>query len=222
MTAPVFNSSVNYTNQLLFPRELYPPIDIPPEVVVYDGIAKTRADMVNMATERRNRYQYLPNSSDRMLVLPVGYTLSDLAVRFEDIDRQWDCRNQRWYFCGGRIKLELTLGIYITREAINKPGCWAMILEHEMRHVMDELDIVHNFLPQTLASSPRTRGFLQGAILDDDFDRVIRGSGAGEGSEFEQNIQRFVWVIESSNRATALHNRRTQDGPAISACLGAP
>lgn len=222
MGTPVFASQVNWVNQLLLPRALYPAISVPPAMTVYDAIPKTMAEMVTISIDRRNRYAYQTESNYSHFSFPAGYTRSDLAVRFENLAQQWQCRDGSWTFCGGRIRLELTLAVYADNRAAHKPRCWAMILEHELLHAHDEIDIAKNFLPRTLSVSPIVRGFLGQPIRDAEFNETIRGSGSGEGSLFERRIQSIVWIPESSRRAAQLHAQQPGDGPAIQQCISAP
>ncbi len=222
MGAAIFVGQVNFVNQLLLPRGLYPEINVPSDVTVYDAIPKTLAEMVTISIDRRNQYAYTTESNYNGFSFPAGYTRSDLSVRFADFDRQWQCTNGQWRYLGGRIELNLSLAVYADRRAESKPRCWAMILEHELLHARDEIEIVKNYLPNTLNNSPIVRGFLQQPTSAADFDRAIRGTGAGAGSEFEQRIQRIIWVPESSRRAAQLHLQRPGDGDAIRDCINAP
>jgi len=219
---PIFSGQVNWVNQLLLPRALYPTINVPSNMTVYDAIPKTMAEMITISIDRRNRYAYQTESNYDRMSFPAGYTRSDLAVRFENFAQQWQCQDGNWTFCGGRIRLELTLAVYADNRAAHKPRCWALILEHELLHAHDEIDIATHFLPQTLSVSPIIRGFLGQPIRDAEFNDTIRGIGSGAGSLFERRIQRSIWIPESSRRASQLHARRPGDGPAIQQCISSP
>lgn len=222
MGTATFIGQVNFVNQLLLPRALYPEINVPPDVTVYDAISKTMAEMITISIDRRRQYAYSTESNYARISFPAGYTRSDLAVRFANFDQQWQCVGGNWTYRGGCIQLDLTLAVYADQRAESKPRCWALILEHELMHARDEIDIVKNYLPSTLSSSPIVRGFLGQPIPDREFNATIRGRRAGEGSLFEQRIQQSIWVPESSRRASQLHQRRPGDGQAILDCINAP
>ncbi len=218
MAIATFIGNVTFGNQLMFPRELYPAISVPPGVTPYDAIAKTMAEMVTISTDRNRRYDYR-SAVSAGIGIPAGFTLSDLSVRFLHFGQQWRRTGDNWTYCGGTINLNLTLTVYADSRTVNKARCWALILEHELLHVADEIEIVKNHLPRTLSQSPMIRGFLQQPIANSDFQRDIRGTGSGEGSVFEQRIQRSIWVPESSARAARLHQQRPGDGTAIRDCI---
>lgn len=215
----IFFGRVRYRNQLLLPRGLYPPITVPTGVPVYHPLAASMADMIRIATERRRKYDYVVDLTDALSRFPAGYTHSDLAVRFVDFDRQWRRDGSSWRYQGGRICLDLTVAIYADDRASDRPRCLMLILEHELLHVADEIDIVTNWLPQAVARAKFLPGHFQVPIPDREFDARIRGSGAGEGSEFERIIQRSLWIPESSRRAAKLHADHPEDGKKIKECL---
>jgi hypothetical protein len=220
MPNATFVSKVNFVNQLLFPTSLYPSINIPAGVPPYDAIPKSLAEIATIAAERNRRYNY-QRGIGAGLGIAAGFTRSDLTVRFENMSRQWQCDERRnWIFLGGSIQLELTLGIYADERASGS-SCWGMILEHELLHVRDEIDIVRNFLPNNLSQSAMIRGFLNQPTPDSSFNADIRGTGSGGGSTFEQRIQSAIWIQESSRRASQVHHQRPGDTTAISNCLEA-
>ncbi len=226
MSVPSVNGAVlfgrvQFKNQLLFPRGLYPPIQVPVGITVYDAMSASMADMINLGTQRRRRYQYHEDMQDILYRFPAGYTYSDLAVRFIDFDRQWQRDGSFWRYRGGRICLDVTIAVYADERAANKPRCWAMILEHELLHAADEVNIAKDFLPRAAARAPFVRSEFQVPIPDREFQARIRGDGSGEGSEFEQRIQRSLWIPESSKRAKQVHDNRPDDGQAIRNCIAA-
>ena len=176
----------------------------------------TRANMVNIALERRTRYGYLTEAS---IATPVGYTLSDLSIRFDNLNNQWQLASGRYHYQGGVIYLELQLTVYVTEEAESKPRCGNLILAHEMSHVRDEQVIVNVDLPARLLTHPAIMSDFKAPINVGDFGRRIRGSGDGSGSELEQSIQRIVWIYMSSDKASELHREHPRHGAEVLSCL---
>lgn len=214
-----FTGRVRYTNQLLLPTGLYPPFEAPATVPTWDAIPASLADMVTLSIDRRRTYGYQVDTQGLLSSFPAGYTRTDVSVRFDDFGRQWTQGPRGWRFGGGRIVMDLTIAIYADERALDKPRCWTLILEHELKHAADEVDIVTRWLPLRAPNVPFLRSDLTTTIPDAEFDRRIRGRGDGRGSEFEQWLQRYVWVPESSRRADELHRQHPGDGEAIRACI---
>ena len=215
MSIPHFSGVVRYTNELLLPRELYPPIEAPDNVTVRAPFLVSMADMVRQAIARRNRYGY----ATRGMIegAPAGFTRSDLTMRFVNFDRQWRHDPPRWHYLGGQIRIELTLGVYVDARTRDRPNCLSMIMSHELMHVADEIDIVENWLP---VHAPIELGARLSILSESTFETAIRGRGDGEGSTLERALQ-TLWVNESSRRANALHARRPEDGRNIADCISA-
>lgn len=176
------------------------------------------ADMITLAIERRERYEY-ETRVNNLAEMPAGYTLSDLNIRFSSLTRQWRLDGNNYRFTGGTVFLELVITIYVTTEAINKPRCRGLIMDHEMQHVNDEDTLITQTLPQRLPRVPFVNSDFTTAIPEREFGRRIRGSGEGRGSDLERMIQRFVWIPASSNLATILHNEHPEHGVEIQQCL---
>jgi hypothetical protein len=215
MSIPHFFGVVRYSNQLLLPRGLYPPIDAPEDVPVWAPFMVSMAEMVTEAIDRRNRYGYATRAS--LDSFPSGYTRSDLTLRFVNFSRQWRSEASRWHYQGGQICLELTLGVFADERAEDRPQCLSMILTHELKHVADEIDIVTNWLPRRAPIELRSRFAPLGQNA---FERAMRGRGDGRGSNLERAVQ-GMWIEESSRRAQALHSQRPEDGARIRDCINA-
>jgi hypothetical protein len=218
----IFFGRVRYKNQILLPRGLYPPISVPPGVVAYHPFAASMADMIRLGTERRRKYDYTVDLTDALSRFPAGYTHTDLAVRFVNFDRQWRRDGSFWRYQGGQVCLDLTVAVYADERASDRPRCLMLILEHELLHVADEIDIVTNWLPHAVARARFIPGHFQIPIRDDEFNSQLRGPGQGEGSGFERIIQRSLWIPESSRRAARLHAEHPEDGKKIKECMDQP
>ncbi|MGH8502239.1 MAG: hypothetical protein ACREVE_07145 [Gammaproteobacteria bacterium] len=215
----VFCGNVHYRNEVLFARGLYPPIEVPPGITPRQPFFASMADMIGLATQRRRKYEYNVDLSDSLSHFPAGYTHSDLAVRFLDFDRQWQRAGSSWRYQGGRICLDVTIGVYADERSRERPRCLSLILQHELLHVADEVEIAMEYLPWTAAQAPFIRSHFQVPIPDREFEARVRGSGGGEGSEFERLIQRSLWIPESSRRASQAHSDNPDDGRVIANCL---
>ena len=178
----------------------------------------TPANMVNIAIQRRERYQY---ETEATLAIPAGYTLSDLTIRIDDLNSQWRLSSGQYRYRGGIIYLDLQITVYVTDQAREKQRCRDLIMEHEMLHVNDEREIIMTALPERLLTHPAIMSDFRAPINERDFNSRIRGSGDGRGSLLEQSIQRIVWVYMSSNKAAELHGAHPQHGVDVGACLQA-
>ena len=116
----VFFGRVQFRNQLLFPRGLYPPIQVPTGITVYDAMSASMADMINLGTQRRRKHQYREDMTNILYRFPAGYTYSDLAVRFIDFDRQWQRDGSFWRYRGGRICLDVTIAVYADHQCCRR------------------------------------------------------------------------------------------------------
>lgn len=176
------------------------------------------ADMIRIANARRDRYQY-QTVVNNLTAMPAGYTLSDLGVRFSNLNQQWQRSGNNYRFLGGVIFLDLEITLYVTDQARDKPRCRDLIMRHEMMHVADEQRLVNHTLPQSLPTLPYINSDFRTPIAERIFNRRIRGTGEGHGSELEQAIQRNVWVISSSRLASELHSDHPEHGEEILRCL---
>lgn len=176
------------------------------------------AEMIRISLARRDRHHY--QTAVSLGARPAGYTLSNLRIRFANLNEQWRRSANAYHFVGGTIFLDLDITVYVTEEVRNKPRCRDLIMSHEMMHVDDESTIVTHTLPARLPALPYISSDFRAPIVERDFNRRIRGSGDGHGSELEQAIQRNVWVHLSSNQAAELHRNHPGHGEEIRRCLG--
>jgi hypothetical protein len=109
-----------------------------------------------------------------------GLTVArDFAVSFQNPARQWRkyLRNNAppvWQFQGGVVYIDITIDIFILEGDRPSPGdalsgrIFAIIMEHELLHVLDEIDIVTTFLPARLAQDGKVRRYLSDAMPVDE------------------------------------------------------
>lgn len=202
-TGPAFSGRVRITNRL--------------GATGYIPEYETSANMIRIAIARRDRYQY--QTTVNLGAMSAGYTLSNLSIRFANINQQWQRDRHAYRFTRGVIFLDLDITVYVTDEARDKPRCRDLIMRHEMMHVDHERTIVTRTLPDLLPTLPYVYSDFTSPIPARDFDRRIRGNGDGHESELEQVIQRNVGVGLSSNMANALHRDHPEHGEEIRRCL---
>lgn len=146
------------------------------------------------------------------LALVNGMVTNDLQVRFNNIVRQWRCTPVggpasrqgpgQFQFQGGDVHLDLSLGIYILNT--NKPNLqddlsidiFAAVYSHELLHVLDEIDIVRNWLPRQLLSEPTIDRYLVQA------QPYTYGRQSQPIAQVEQEFRAYI----QNTLQTAVHN----------------
>lgn len=217
---PTFVGRVTWQNPLLLPAELYPPMSVPPGVAPHFPFLVPLAEIVRRSQARRDRYGYSVDLTNALSRFPAGYTDTSLRLSFPDLKRQWRREGREWLFDGGQILLTLEVGVYADERAGDRDEALVRILEHELLHVRDEIELVQQWLPARALRTPFVTSHFRAPIPEAEFQRRICGSGDGSGSELEQLIQRSLWIPESSSRARVLHEQRPEDGERIRQLLG--
>jgi hypothetical protein len=220
--SPTFSARVVYQNPDLLPREELRGITVPQGVEARRPFFRDLAGIVLVKQARGRRFEY--TNQDTLGAFAVGYTDTDLAVCFADLGAAWRRDGDFWRFAGGQVVLTLSIGVYVDERA-NARGrrrCVDLILTHEFLHVRDEIDIVTNWLPTAALADAFVRANLSASarVPASDFDDRIRGSGDGRGSALERRLRRELYIVESSDRAAALHRSRPQDMRTIGRCMG--
>lgn len=184
-----FEPRVQYRNELLLPLGLYPPIRVPPGVSVRAPFFVSAQEMFRLAPSRT-------------ITVVGGLTKAEFSIRFPDSAQWRQVRSGgaalRWQFQGGVVHLDVTLALYVAEGFQRDARVFATIMEHELLHVYDEIDLVTRYMPAQALNDQYTQRYLvQGREVDDSmFQRWFRGAG------FEQWIRDGIWVPE--------HNRRAQ------------
>lgn len=220
---PAFGTRIVYQNPDALPREQRRGVSVPQGVEARRPIFRSLAGIVLVKQARAQRFDY--TSQDTLATFAVGYTDTDLAVSFADFARAWRRDGEFWRFCGGQVQMTLSIGVYVDERAnaAARRPCVDMILTHELLHVRDEIDIVTtNWLPTAALADAFVRANLSSAarVPAAHFDEWIRGSGDGRGSAFERRLRHNLYIVESSDRAAALHRSRPQDMRNIGRCMG--
>lgn len=154
-TGNLFIGRVRFANELLTPHTLYG-IQLP------QGLDIMPFPIFLPAAEL---FQRCPNRSMGTNVGVVGGCVkSEFSVEFEDINRQWRIergRRNRRTFIQGPIFLNLRLTLYLREDydpRVNPPygrQYFQVVMEHEALHVLDETDIINNWLPRNITGNVR-------------------------------------------------------------------
>lgn len=119
-------------------------------------------DYATMSTLKRSGTALAQGESGE-LGSTKGLVTADLRIRFENPQAQWKSKPVNstgkgpveFTFLGGKIHLELDLGIYVLKEFMPKRGdrisekVFAVIYGHELLHVGDYLEMIGKwFLPE--------------------------------------------------------------------------
>lgn len=148
-----------------------------------------------------------------------GLTKAEFSLRFDDIDRQWTREtsggNSAWVFQGGDVYFEVAIEVFVLEgdrpdpdDAVSEQ-IFAVIVEHELLHVTDAIDIVSDWMPPRAYADRMVKRYLADAqpVQDRMFRAWFRSN------QFEQWLEVGLWARE--------HNRRDalRDAPAEYAAL---
>jgi hypothetical protein len=210
-------------NDLLLPAKLFD-ISVPRGVDAFDVRSPNIVDVAEMI-------RLAPNSkasSSGQLAMVNGLVTAKLTISFADPKKQWrktplSLRSQsphgpwQFEFTGGDVFLDLDLAIYVAKSVDYDPKddlsvqIFALIYEHELLHVLDEIDIVTRWLPAHVLAEPAVERHL--------VQRKPYVYGTASSTAMEQDFAEFLakiivdnmnyfWVTEKNRRA------RLRDDPA--------
>jgi hypothetical protein len=211
-------------NPLLLPASLFG-ISVPSGINGIHVRSPNYVDVPRMQQALRSGVR----SPGRGLGIVNGLVTADIRVCFADITRQWrrlpaaggqsathgPCQFQ---FSGGEVFLDLTFGIYIlntckpvARDPISVQ-IFALVYEHELLHVLDEINVLKNWLPSRVTSESMVSRYLVNA------NPFTYGTPRQRIAQVEENFRNHIqsrlqggisamWARE--------HNRRTgrRDAP---------
>lgn len=160
-----FVPKVEYMNDLLIPLSLYP------RIVVPEGVsARWPAELDSARFGVMLRSQPAPLASSGSSSLGVkAFTKAYFFLRFPDFATQWAPSGQSGrQFTGGDVEMCIAIKVFILdSRAPDAPGgdscslaAFALILEHEYKHVKDHIDIIRNHMPQLARSNAQVRRWL--------------------------------------------------------------
>ena len=164
------------------------------------------------------------------LKMTNGLVTADLKVRFANPLSQWrrtslSTANDpnrgpfQYRFAGGDVFLDLFLGIYLLKSVEYDPDddlsvqIFARLYEHELLHVVDEVELVNNWLIPHLNSDPDVARYLVRG------EPYVYGTPSMVATQIDSDFQTFigntiqvaifnVWATESNRR------EKLRDAPA--------
>jgi hypothetical protein len=158
-----FVPKVEYLNDLLIPLGLYPRIRVP------EGVSARwprAVDAARLALILRSQPAPLASSGSASLGVK-GLTRPYFFLRFPDFASQWVRSGAGYRFTGGDVEMCIAIKIYVLDSRMpNAPGgdaCseagFALIMEHEYKHVKDNIDVIH-YMSRRALSKPHVRRWL--------------------------------------------------------------
>lgn len=195
-------------NELLLPAELFG-VQVPPGLDEFYVRAPNFVDVPGM--NRVSGSGTARAGAGGQLAIVNGLVTNNLQVRFVNMAKQWRCTPLggpssrqgpgQFQFQGGAIYLDLSLGIYILNP--NKPkedqisvDIFATIYSHELLHVLDETDVVKNWLPLQLVTEPTILRFLVQA------QTYVYGTQSQPIAQVEREFHTYI----QNSIQTAVHN----------------
>ncbi|MCK5439966.1 MAG: hypothetical protein KAI97_08475 [Gemmatimonadetes bacterium] len=143
-----------------------------------------------------------------------GLTKAHFSLRFSDVGRQWrrvEMGHSRaaWVFQGGDIFFDICIDVFVLEgdrpqgnDSISRQ-IFAVIMQHELEHVADEIDIIRRWMPPRAYRDRMVRSYLADArpVTDRMFRNWFRTR------QFEDWLRMGLWAPE--------HNRRkaSRDSP---------
>ena len=197
-----FKPLVSFGNDLLLPAPLYG-IRVPPGLVGQvpgpDFVSPAR--MVSMLQAARGG----PGGG---LGVVHGLTKAEFSLRFSNPGQQWkQVRTGSgppfWQFQGGDVFLEVEITVYVLDGDRPHPGdrisnrIFAIIVEHELLHVLDEIDLVSQWMPAQARQDEKVKKYLTNAEPVD--DSMFRFWFQGRG--LENWLRDGLWAPEHNARA---------------------
>ncbi|PTM40718.1 hypothetical protein [Bosea sp. 124] len=171
-----------HANKVIVPKALYaikPPAGLTasdlrlPNFVRREDLMKLRS-----GTQKNNPSQ---------LASVHGLVTAEFSVIFPDIDKQWQrsiaAQNRvTWRFQGGDVFLEATIAVHVLEDdrPLDKDRLsrklFGVIWEHELLHVLDDIEIMRDWLPGQVLEDEWTKKFLTDAqeLPESTFDHYIR------------------------------------------------
>ena len=159
-----------------------------------------------------------------------GLVTSQLTLRFDDAQKQWSSRplggsNQgpvEFTFQGGKIRLDLSLGIYVLNTNKPAPGdavsekIFSVVYSHELLHVLDNIEMINSwFMPKLKINR----------VIDDYLIKrkpYVYGRQADQPQRLQMEFPKFIndkleteahniWAVEA-NRRQALRDAPAEYG----------
>lgn len=197
-----FKPRISFGNDLLLPAVLY-------GIRVPSGLSSTSVPAPNFVHPATmvSLLQSPGRGHGRGLGVTHGLTTTEFAVTFPHPARQWrevhtSAAVPSWQFQGGDVFFDTTITVYVLEGDRPQPNddlsrqLFAVIMEHELLHVLDEIDIVTRWMAPQAYRDDKVLRYLSNAQPVDNamFQSWFRGSG------FSNWLKDGLWAPE--------HNRR--------------
>jgi hypothetical protein len=200
---PVYNFKprISFGNDLLLPASLYGiriPAGLSPSGIPAPDFVSPAA-MVSKLTA-------LQSHNQTGLRVTHGLTTAEFGVSFPNVTQQWRPVPGRsapfWQFYGGDVYLDLTITVYVLEGDRPQPNddlsrrLFAIIMEHELLHVLDEIEIVSKWMPTNLYRDNMVLKYLSNAEPVDNamFQSWFKGNG------FSDWLKSGFWAPEHARR----------------------
>lgn len=142
------------------------------------------------------------------LSITSGLVVPKFSVEFSDFKRQWKCvsgsgQNAQWQFQGGKVYFQVELSLYILKlyRPVSGDSCslrmFEVVMDHELEHISDEIDIVTNWLPPRAYRDRLVKRYFSEAqpLVDKTFRHWFKSPA------FTDWIKSGLWVKEHNRRA---------------------
>lgn len=228
--ASPFTTRIDYFNPSSLQPERLPRIQVPAGVAAR---MPTFVDMDRLLREKRRQLPPLVGASSvrdpGALSVVRGLTMAHFYLDFSDFGAQWREVNLRgltepqWQFLGGSIQIVAAIEVFVLesyRPEVDSTNSalFALILEHELHHVRDSIDIAVSFMPSRLFGDELSQRYLidrqpmarrslahyfEGHRLPRNLATELDQPRSGLG--YETLMRGNHWGPEADRRAAALH-----------------
>jgi hypothetical protein len=199
-----FKPRISFGNDLLLPAALYG-IRLPAGLSATSVPAPNFVDPTTMISLLRSPGR----GHGRGLGVTHGLTTAEFAVSFSNLAQQW--RQVRtssalptWQFQGGDVFFDVTITVYVLEGDRPQPNddlsrrLFAVIMEHELLHVLDDIDIVSRWIAAEAYKDNKVLKYLSNAEAVDNamFQSWFRGTG------FSNWLKDGLWTPEHNRRGS--------------------
>lgn len=199
-----FKPRISFGNDLLLPAAMYG-IRVPPGLPSTSVPAPNFIDPTTMVSLLRSG----DGGHGPSLGVTHGLTRTEFAVTFPNPARQWrqvrtSAAVPSWQFQGGDVFFDTTITVYVlegdrpqTNDDLSRQ-LFAIIMEHELLHVLDEIDIVSRWMAPEASKDDKVLKYLSNAEPVDNamFQSWFRGNG------FSNWLKDGLWAPEHNRRGS--------------------
>lgn len=201
--AYAIKSRIIHANKVVMPSQRYglkPPRGLEADDLRMPNFVKPQEMMALLSNE--------PNHNPSRLAITHGLVKTEFAFVFADIDQQWRrlaAPNNRIYrqFQGGDVFVQATIAVHILEadRPVDKnklsEKLFAVIWEHELLHVLDDIEIIRKWLPDKVREDEWVKKYMTEAReLDESaFDHYIRKD------KLTPWLRDGLWTAERNSRA---------------------